>query len=62
MWSISSKMSRTVPPTASSSSWTYGDDYPLDDLVDAPHALSDVDQALRDSANREVTQATLVAE
>jgi hypothetical protein len=55
-------MSRTVPPTASSSSWTYGDDYPLDDLVDAPHALSDVDRALRDSANREVTQATLVAE
>jgi threonine dehydrogenase-like Zn-dependent dehydrogenase len=41
---------------------TYGDDYPFDDLVDASYALSDVDRALRDSANREVTRATLVAE
>lgn len=39
---------------------TYGDDYPFDELVDASYPLSDVNQALRDSANREVTRATLV--
>lgn len=40
----------------------YGDDYPFDDLVDSSYMLSNVDQALRDSANREVTRATLVSE
>jgi threonine dehydrogenase-like Zn-dependent dehydrogenase len=40
----------------------YGDDYPFDGLVDASYVLSNVDQALRDSANREVTRATLVSE
>ena len=40
----------------------YGDDYPFDDLVDASYPLSDVGRALRDSANREVTRATLVSE
>jgi threonine dehydrogenase-like Zn-dependent dehydrogenase len=39
----------------------YGDDYPFDDLVDASYPLSDVGRALRDSANREVTRATLVS-
>jgi threonine dehydrogenase-like Zn-dependent dehydrogenase len=40
----------------------YGDDYPFDDLIDASYALSDVDRALRDSADRTVTRATLVTE
>lgn len=38
----------------------HGDDYPFGELVDASYPLSDVDSALRDSANREVTRATLV--
>lgn len=41
---------------------TYGDDYPFDDLIDASYTLSDVGRALRDSANREVTRATLIPE
>ncbi|MUW13764.1 zinc-binding dehydrogenase [Halorubrum sp. CBA1125] len=40
----------------------HGDDYPFDELVDASYPLSDVDGALRDSANREVTRAALVTE
>lgn len=41
---------------------TYGDNYPFDDLVDASYSLSNVEQALRDSADRNITRATLHSE
>jgi Zn-dependent alcohol dehydrogenase len=41
---------------------TYGDNYPFDDLIDVSYPLSNVEQALRDSANREVTRAALIPE
>jgi threonine dehydrogenase-like Zn-dependent dehydrogenase len=40
----------------------HGDDYPFADLIDASYPLSEVSSALRDSADREVTRATLVTE
>lgn len=41
---------------------TYGDNYPFDDLIDVSYPVSNVEQELRDSANREVTRATLISE
>ncbi|MFB6087628.1 MAG: zinc-binding dehydrogenase [Haloarculaceae archaeon] len=41
---------------------THGDRYPFGELVDAEYPLADVQQALRDSANRTVTRAALVPE
>jgi threonine dehydrogenase-like Zn-dependent dehydrogenase len=40
----------------------HGDEYPFGDLVDAEYPLADVDAALRDSADRSVTRAALVAD
>lgn len=64
--SINVTMTMRYAPTRLNDALTFlsnhGDDYPFGELVDASYPLSDVDSALRDSANREVTRATLVTE
>jgi len=40
----------------------HGDDYPFGELVDAEYPLADLQDALRDSANRTVTRAALLPE
>ena len=40
----------------------HGDDYPFGELVDAEYPLAEMQDAIRDSANRAVTRAALIPE